>query len=90
MTEFEKALQNPQDSYTEPKNVITDKKLTKEQKLQILKQWEYDARELMVAEEENMQGEAANILQQVLHAIHEIDPSYDSTHSSGSKQGGSS
>ena len=90
MTNFKKALFDPMAIYKEPNHVLADKALSKEEKLSILKQWEYDARELMVAEEENMQGDASSMLQRVLNAIHRLDPSYDATRGSGTKQGGSS
>lgn len=37
-----------------PQQLLARDDLTQEQKIQILRQWEQDLRELMVAEEENM------------------------------------
>ncbi|ACJ18424.1 hypothetical protein [Coxiella burnetii] len=90
MSHFKKALMDPTAFYKEPKAVLVDSNLTKKEKLQILRQWEYDARELMVAEEENMLGDASSssMLSRILKAIHELDPSYDGTKSSGTKHGG--
>lgn len=91
MSHFKKALADPTSFYKEPKDVLADEGLTKEEKLQVLKQWEYDARELMVAEEENMRSSETSssfMLNRVLTAIHELDPSYDATKSSGTKHGG--
>ena len=56
MTDFNKALHDPSAVYPEPKDVLTDDTLDKSQKLRVLHQWEYDAREMMVADEENMAG----------------------------------
>jgi hypothetical protein len=49
-------------------DVATDKRLTTEQKLSILERWEMDARELAVAEEENMAGGESSRLHEVLTA----------------------
>ena len=49
--------------------VVKEKNLTRSQKIKILRQWEYDARELEVAEEENMQGVDNDILPEVLSAL---------------------
>ncbi len=88
MTDFIKALHDPSSVYGFPREVLHDTSLSEEQKRKILHQWEYDARELLVADEENMAGESANLLQRVLEALHQIDPNYDSTHSHSTKQGG--
>ena len=62
------ALRDPSRVFEEPKDVATDKRLTAEQKLSILERWEMDARELAVAEEENMAGGESNRLHEVLNA----------------------
>lgn len=54
MTSFERAIHDPKGIFKEPKHVVADKDLSKEEKIKILRQWEYDAREQLVAEEENM------------------------------------
>lgn len=90
MTNLQKALFDPMGLYKEPQDVLLDETLSKEEKLKVLKQWEYDARELMVAEEENMPGDSSNMLQRVLAAIHALDPKYDATRGSATKHGGSS
>lgn len=87
---FERALLDPTTVYKQPQDVLLDETLSKEEKLKVLKQWEYDARGLLVAEEENMPGDASSMLQRVLAAIHELDPNYDTTQGSGTKHGGSS
>lgn len=87
MSKFEEALNNPHSVYALPKEVVADASLTKEQKLKVLIQWEYDARELMVADEENMTAEdSPSLLNRVLNAIHELDPDYKSDYS-GTKHG---
>jgi len=87
---FEKALIDPTTVYEQPQDVLLDETLSKDEKLKILKQWEYDARGLLVAEEENMPGDASSMLQRILAAIHELNPGYDATKGPGTKHGGSS
>ena len=54
--DFERALLNPAREFAHPKDVLADMSLTLEQKVKVLRRWEYDALELEVAEEENMGG----------------------------------
>lgn len=88
MTDYNKALNDPSSVYKFPREVLNDSSLSKEQKQKVLHQWEYDARELLVADEENMSGEGGNMLQHILEALHQIDPKYDASHSASTKQGG--
>lgn len=89
MTDFNKALKDPTVFYHLPRDVLEDPSLTKEQKIKVLQQWEYDARELLVATEENMVGSKdGGLLDRVLEALHAIDPEYDSAaHPAPNKQG---
>ena len=54
MSVYEKALLDPASAFTSPEQVLTSAELSREQKIEILHRWEYDARQLEVAEEENM------------------------------------
>ena len=49
MTDLKKALLDPTLVYTEPSEVVADQDLTRDQQIEILRRWEYDARELEVA-----------------------------------------
>ena len=51
---YEKALLDPASAFTSPEQVLTSAELSREQKIEILHRWEYDARQMEVAEEENM------------------------------------
>jgi len=53
-----------------------------------LRHWEYDARELQVADEENMGGGPADKLDEVSNALHDLDADIDIEHSPPTKQGG--
>ncbi len=76
---FDKCRTDPSGMFHLPRNVLDDNQLTKQQKLEILHQWAYDARQCLIAEEENMSDGTNNILQQILDAIHQIDPNYDAS-----------
>lgn len=83
----DKSLINPADVYRAPNEVLQDASLTQEQKMEILKQWEYDARELEVAEEENMAGDAPSMLREILMAIVKLDAGGASEQAPTTKQG---
>ena len=57
MIDINRAMLDPSDVFTSPDEVVKNKDLTLAQKIKILRQWEYDEREMMIAEEENMGGE---------------------------------
>lgn len=74
--EFERIISDPSASYREPYDVLQDARLSREQKITVLKQWAFDEQELEVAEEENMRGAPAPlVLDQVLMALHQIEQS---------------
>lgn len=84
----EKALIDPAAVFSKPRDVMAEQSLNTDQKIQILRRWEYDARELTVAEEENMPGEGSEILDQVLRCLHELGFSPDVDDGPPTKQGG--
>ncbi|MGM0679122.1 MAG: hypothetical protein ACQESY_04560, partial [Pseudomonadota bacterium] len=55
-SEFERAIKDPTLVYRRPADVLGDPHLSDEQRLQILKRWDQDQRELQVAQEEGMSG----------------------------------
>lgn len=60
--DYQEALKDPAGCFGSPGKVVDTPDLTVEQKIEILKRWETDARLLMVAEEENMtEGEEAQL-----------------------------
>lgn len=65
----EKALLNPSAVFDSPQAVLQEGSLEKPDKIEILRRWEYDVREMQVAEEENMGGsKAGQLLQEILAA----------------------
>lgn len=87
--DFNEAKLNPSAVFDHPADVVAEATLTQEQKVEVLRQWEYDAREMEVAEEENMRGGDAQVkLGDVLQALDEIAPNRENGDSSPNKQGG--
>ncbi len=84
-----KALQDPTAVFRGPEDVLQRDELTREQKIEILRRWEYDELELQVAEEENMGSEqTSDILDRVLQALRALNAGPDSEHSPPTKHGG--
>ena len=54
--DLEQALLDPGSVFSSPKEVFAHEALTYEQKVEVLRRWEYDASEAAVAEEEGMPG----------------------------------
>jgi len=69
MIDFEKALLDPALVFNDPADVLHNSELSRSQKIQILQRWEYDVRELQVAEEESMRGPQSVSLDVVLNAL---------------------
>jgi hypothetical protein len=69
MTDIDKALLDPTSVFKTPEDVLKVKDLTREQKIEILRRWEYDARELQVADDESMTGGSNNLLERVLESL---------------------
>ena len=86
--DIEKAMFDPASVFACPDDVFSEKTLTREQKIRILRCWEYDARELGVAEEENMGGGPPDRLSEVLNVLLRLDEGLDHEHSPPTKQGG--
>lgn len=70
--DFDKALLSPTKVFDSPMAVVRTDALTTDQKLEILKRWEAEARDLQVAAEENMAGGESNGLIEVRKAIDEV------------------
>ena len=88
MTDIEKALLNPSSVFSTPEEVLEAKDLSRDQKIEILRSWEYDARQLQVAEEENMVGPRINMLDRVINALRRLDPELNLDKSAPIKDGG--
>jgi hypothetical protein len=68
--------ESPAPELPDPRSVLRDATLTRQQKIDTLRRWSYDARELDVANEEGMGGEPRpSNLAAILAALHELGAS---------------
>ena len=73
--------------FATPEEVLNHDELSREQKIQILRRWYYDASSIAVAEEEGMIGDDNLVLQRIVHALHQLTGGLDREHSVTTKQG---
>jgi hypothetical protein len=72
---FDDAMTDVAKIYAHPDDIVADQALSHEQRVKLLKQWEFDLRENMVASEENMtsappqEGKTAELLRDVRKAL---------------------
>ena len=83
---LQQALDDPASCFANPRDVIGDGELSQSEKIQVLRRWEYDARLLEVAQEENMTGGRTSRLAEVLDALHALGE--ESSSGGAGKQGG--
>lgn len=86
--DIEKALLDPTGVFSRPEEVLAEMSLSRDQKIKILRRWEYDARELQVADDENMGGGAPSVLDRVLEALHQLEADIEVEKTPPTKQGG--
>lgn len=72
MIDIQRALLDPTAVFKHPHDVVTHPELTRDQKIEILRRWAYDAKELETAADENMGGGMEDRLNDVLKALHEL------------------
>ena len=89
MIDVEKALLDPGLVFKTPERFFANNELTRAQKIEILRRWEYDVRELQVADEEGMQGPEPVTLDAVLDTLRTLGAPEDTENSAPTKQGGS-
>ena len=85
---LKKALLDPPAVFESPADILADTILTKEQKIEILRRWEYDASEVSVAEDEGMSAKNGDLLQQILRALQGLVGKIDTDRTPPTKQGG--
>jgi hypothetical protein len=89
MINLKQALLNPSSVFSAPIDVLLNTSITREQKIEILKHWESDMREVFVAEEENMLGKGVlKMFEQIREALHTLDAKIDIEETPPTKQGG--
>ncbi len=86
--EFDSAVLNPSAVFAAPEDVLAEKSLTREQKIEILRRWEYDASGEAVALEEGMPGDEDGLLRRILVALGSVSGPIDVALTPPSKQHG--
>jgi hypothetical protein len=90
MIDVKKALLDPSAVFREPDEVVESKLLNREQKIEILRRWDYEVRELQVADEESMTAPRPErvTLDAVLKALRAVGAPADMERTAPTKQGG--
>lgn len=91
MDNLEQAKRDPSSQFESPHDVVTDKSLSRDEKIDILRRWAYDAREIAVAEEENMMASANDthhiLLEDIQKCLLELNATSDDKDTPPTKQG---
>lgn len=89
MVDIEAAKLDPASHFHKPSDILLDASLSRHQKIDLLRRWAYDERELAVAEEENMSGadSSNNILDEILKCLLELGIEGDETQPPPTKHG---
>jgi hypothetical protein len=85
---LEQARLDPGSVFSNPEELRDQCGLTREQKIEILRRWAYDASELAVSEEEGMIGGESSQLARILSVLDSLTGGYDVEHSPPTKQKG--
>ena len=90
---FSRTLGNVSRTFDRPRDILDAADLSHEQKIKLLKEWEFDLRELQVASEENMAGDdapgsAADLLQECRRALAGLGAAPGEGRGAPTKQGG--
>jgi len=82
------AMEDPTSVFAAPEEVRDHPELTRDEKIEILRRWQYDAVELGVAVEEGMPGEDDGMLRRIMLALGALAGPIDVEHLSPTKQHG--
>ncbi len=86
MIDVNKAMLDPTMVFEDPMDVVANDELTRDQKIEILRRWEYDARQLEIAEEEaGMAVRRPEMFDRVLQAMHTLGVERDIEHTPPTK-----
>jgi hypothetical protein len=87
--EIEKALLDPAQVFESPKALAGSASIDKDTRIEILRRWEYDAREIQVEEDEAPNTTStSNLLDEVLDALHQLGAHPKLDKGPPTKQGG--
>jgi hypothetical protein len=91
MNDVDKALLDPAAVFKTPQQVIEANDLSRQQKIEVLRRWEYDVREIQVLDDESTTAKESHTvtLDAVLNALRSLGAPIDVEHTAPTKQGGS-
>jgi hypothetical protein len=81
-------MRMPSSVFAAPEDVLNHDELTRQQKVEILWRWAYDAAEQSVAVEEGMPGEDGDLLGRIMLGLGALSAAVDIGHTGPSKQHG--
>ena len=86
MIDVKQAMLDPTSVFKDPTEVVLDENLSRDQKIEILRRWEYDAHQLAVAEEKaGMAVHRPDMFDRVLQALHALGVERDTEHTPPTK-----
>ncbi len=86
MIDVKQAMLDPTSVFKDPMDVVADENLSRDQKIEILHRWEYDARQLEVTEEEARKAvRRPDMFDRVVQALHTLDVELDTEHTPPTK-----
>lgn len=71
---FDEVFLNPQANYEKPQLVLEDVKLSREEKVDVLKKWKAEAIHMQESTAEGFDGGERSHLDEVAKALHELEP----------------
>ena len=86
--EIETAMAAPASVFATPEEVLEHDELTREQRIEILRRWQYDAVEIGVAVDEGMPGDDDPQLRRIMLALGKLTGPIDLEHLGPTKQHG--
>lgn len=86
--DMEQALLDPGSVFGSPEAVLVSGALSRDQKIEVLRRWEYDASENGVALEEGMRNGESELLRRILLALGELTGGIDAERVGPTKQHG--
>jgi hypothetical protein len=86
--DVEQALLDPGSVFDSPEELLVAEGLSREQRIAILRRWEYDASEVSVAVEEGMPGGNADLVHRILLALGKLGAAVDVERVGPTKQHG--
>ncbi len=86
--DLQRAQLDPGAVFRSPRDVVQCEALSSQQKIEILRRWEYDAAECAVALEEGMPGREDDLQRQTLLALEQLHADVDAEHVGPTKQHG--